>query len=91
MAQSKAAAVLLSHGMDDIPVMLFTDERGGLSPRDKAIKYARETDNATLERRAAYWFNDASTPMQVNVVTFDEFGQAAEVFNVRSYYAEDDE
>jgi hypothetical protein len=87
----KAALVILSHGMDDIPVALFTDDRGGLSPKSRALEYARETDNETLDRRAAYWCSDASTPMQINVVTFDEFGQPAEVFNVRSYYPEDDE
>lgn len=69
--------VIVRHTMDDIPIHLCDTKEEALV-RAGAI----DPDNPEHPTTPEYWGTDASTPMFVGIVTFDDTGKAIEVENV---------
>ncbi len=58
--------VIAQHTMDDIPLMLCDN-------REVAVKYANLVDaNNPLLVNPSYWPSDASTPMFISIVDFED-------------------
>lgn len=72
--------VIVRHAMDDIPIHLC-------DTKQEALVRAGAIDPDSLEHptNPDYWNTDASTPMHVAIVAFDDGGSPISVENVRSF------
>jgi hypothetical protein len=83
-----AALVVLRHGMDDIPIQLFT-ESAGYRAKKRALEFIRVAKPEEIKEIAKYWDTDASTPNALAIVEFDTLGRPHEVEVVRTIFDEE--